>query len=575
MTKWTTDNMDTFAGTSVVAVTSDFLFFADLSKEDILEVTFTIGPNKLEGTLHREITLKRDIPVIVSSMMLHEDILVYVDIGRNGGISSINLQTFETDAIINPDTCSSNSISLRQGRIHFTDTKFRQDLVKLVGNMDLCLVSSFTQPSGIAAEGKTLYVCDSDESSVLMVTPTKGMVKFLTAVGDLYDCLMCIQNIDHMVKELYLNSQINVKSNQISISELLYEELIGKPQDKNSSGDEQDEDINIVMGIPQSSGTRQRRRPNVGAHLCSAITSIDCRHPSLNARLCFCRCLDAKINRKYLEVTFHLIFPLYELTDSLNHKLKLDKRYTVSIQPRCTSCDDFCEFLQDMEIPPAVVTSPISIENVEPSKWLYVAVVMSVFVVIMVAVGALILVCRHLKTHQESPLNNRNIQYSNVGKDVENNPSIYSVDHNDMPFSRQIQITSEQGKPESNLHKSTKTINIISLNTDKTFIEELSTFIPTNVFKFKVLDPEAIVVETPTGYSFQDQMLENKINLVVLNNSVVNDLLGNSDTNGSITNLCRRSTFVSVDKKRFLYATRRSKYRCFFETDSQNHLIAN
>lgn len=319
---------------------------------------------------------------------------------------------------------------------------------------------------------------------------------------------------------------------------------------------------------------------DVGAHLCSAITSIDCRHPSLNARLCFCRCLDAKINREYLEVTFspceklfqkchfyklgfeisfideedHFIgsievyinhkmknrseiFPLYELTDSLNHKLKLDKRYTVSIQPRCTSCDDFCEFLQDMEIPPAVVTSPISIENVEPSKWLYVAVVMSVFVVIMVAVGALILVCRHLKTHQESPLNNRNIQYSNVGKDVENNPLIYSVDQNDMPFTRQIKITSEQEKPESNLHKSTKTINIISLNTDKTFIEELSTFIPTNVFKFKILDPADIVVKTPTEYSFKDQMLENKINLVVLNNSVVRDLLGNSDTNGSITNL--------------------------------------
>ncbi|XP_076089791.1 uncharacterized protein LOC143061112 [Mytilus galloprovincialis] len=261
-----------------------------------------------------------------------------------------------------------------------------------------------------------------------------------------------------------------------------------------------------------------------GVHLCSAITNIDCRHPNLNATVCFCRCLDAKINREYLEVTFsscekllqkcHFyklgfeiwfqdeeekiigstevyinhktenrseIFPLYELTGALHHQLKLNKRYTVSIQPRCTSCDDFCEFMPDMEIPPAVVTSPTSKEKDEPIKWLYVAVVMSAFVVIM-AVGAFIAVCRYNKTKQESPLNNRNIQYSNVGKDVENNPNMYSVNHNVMPLSRQFQITSNQGKQES---KSTKTINIISLNSDKAFIEELLPFIPTAVFKNK------------------------------------------------------------------------------------------
>ncbi|CAC5412707.1 unnamed protein product [Mytilus coruscus] len=62
---------------------------------------------------------------------------------------------------------------------------------------------------------------------------------------------------------LLLFVEINVKSNQISISELLYEELFGKLKDKNSSGDEQDEDINAVMGITQSSGTRQRWTSNL------------------------------------------------------------------------------------------------------------------------------------------------------------------------------------------------------------------------------------------------------------------------------------------------------------------------
>ncbi|CAC5392247.1 unnamed protein product [Mytilus coruscus] len=88
---------------------------------------------------------------------------------------------------------------------------------------------------------------------------------FVNSPGNPFICktINCMTiSIDHVVKELYLNSQINVKSNQINISELLYEELIGKPQDKNSSGDEQDEDINTVMGITQSSGTRQRRTPS-------------------------------------------------------------------------------------------------------------------------------------------------------------------------------------------------------------------------------------------------------------------------------------------------------------------------
>lgn len=288
----------------------------------------------------------------------------------------------------------------------------------------------------------------------------------------------------------------------------------------------------------------------VGAHLCSAITNIDCRHPSLNARVCFCRCLNVKINREYLEVTFSPcekllqkcifyklwfeiwfqdedeqfigstevyinhkienrseIFPLYELTNSLHHKLKLNKRYTVSIQPRCTSCDDFCEFMPDMEIPPAVVTSPVSIERDDSRKWLYLAVVMSVFVVIMTAVIASILVCRHKKTNQDSPLNNIHTQYSSVGK-------------------------------ETSLNKSTKIINIISLNSDKVSIGELISFIPTSVFKIEVLHPAAFVVETPAGYSFHDNMLENRTNIFILNNSVVKDMLGSCNTNGPISNLC-------------------------------------
>ncbi|CAC5415304.1 unnamed protein product [Mytilus coruscus] len=89
---------------------------------------------------------------------------------------------------------------------------------------------------------------------------------FANSPGNPFICktINCITiSIDHVVKEQNLNSQINVKSNQISISELLYEKLIGRPQGKkNSSGDEQDVDINAVMGITQSSGTRQRRTPS-------------------------------------------------------------------------------------------------------------------------------------------------------------------------------------------------------------------------------------------------------------------------------------------------------------------------
>ncbi|XP_063422962.1 uncharacterized protein LOC134707261 isoform X2 [Mytilus trossulus] len=294
--------------------------------------------------------------------------------------------------------------------------------------------------------------------------------------------------------------------------------------------------------------------------------------------VCFCRCLDAKINREYLEVIFSPcekllqkcnfyklwlevwfqdeeeqivgttevyinhksenkseIFPLYELTDSLHQKLKLNKRYTVSIQPRCTSCDDFCEFMPDMEIPPAVVTSPASIEHEDSRKWLYLAVVMSVFVAIMAAVVTLILVCRYKKTDQDSPLNNIHTQYSSVGKDVENKPTMHSMDRIDIPFSRQIQIISGQGEQETKLNKSKKTINIISLNSDKILIHELLSFIPTTVFKIEVLDPAAFVVENQTGYSFHDKILENRTNIVILNNIVVKDMFWSCNNNGPIS----------------------------------------
>ncbi|CAC5372566.1 unnamed protein product [Mytilus coruscus] len=55
---------------------------------------------------------------------------------------------------------------------------------------------------------------------------------FVNSPGNPFICktINCMTiSIDHVVEELYLNSQIRVKSNQISISELLYEELIGKP----------------------------------------------------------------------------------------------------------------------------------------------------------------------------------------------------------------------------------------------------------------------------------------------------------------------------------------------------------
>lgn len=208
----------------------------------------------------------------------------------------------------------------------------------------------------------------------------------------------------------------------------------------------------------------------------------------------------------------------------------------------------------------------MSKEKDEPITWLYAAVVMSVFVVMMAAVGALIAVCRYNKTKQESPLNNRNVQYSNVGKDVENNPNMHSVIHNVMPLSRQIQITSNQGKQES---KSTKTTNIISLNSEKAFIEELLPFIPTAVYKFEVLDPADIVVKAPIGYSFEDHKLENRINIIVLNNIVVRDMLGNSETNEEITNiLIIFINRIMKDKDLFLHT-----YFIVFEEDLELFIL--
>ncbi|CAC5405523.1 unnamed protein product [Mytilus coruscus] len=80
-----------------------------------------------------------------------------------------------------------------------------------------------------------LIICKTTIETLIGSDDVRGDM-FVNSPGNPFICktINCMTiSIDHVVKELYLNSQINVTSNQISISELLYEELIAKPQETN------------------------------------------------------------------------------------------------------------------------------------------------------------------------------------------------------------------------------------------------------------------------------------------------------------------------------------------------------
>ena len=47
--------------------------------------------------------------------------------------------------------------------------------------------SSFTQPTGIAMENNSIFICDTGNNSVLLVANCHAMAIFLENIGNLYD----------------------------------------------------------------------------------------------------------------------------------------------------------------------------------------------------------------------------------------------------------------------------------------------------------------------------------------------------------------------------------------------------
>ncbi|CAC5402287.1 unnamed protein product [Mytilus coruscus] len=152
--------------------------------------------------------------------------------------------------------------SVKQLSIRQQNTKFK------AGTLPLYAYQKETQSvDTIDFEKLLIDEKETGEQASLIMFPTGTLLLLSVEVWNLInnkkerricDLIICKTTIETPVG----SDDVNVKSNQISIFELIYEELIGKPQDKNNSGDEQDEEINAVMGITQYSGTRRRRTPS-------------------------------------------------------------------------------------------------------------------------------------------------------------------------------------------------------------------------------------------------------------------------------------------------------------------------
>lgn len=283
-------------------------------------------------------------------------------------------------------------------------------------------------------------------------------------------------------------------------------------------------------------------------HRCSSVTEIDCINPGLKPKECFCSCLNATINREYLKVDYSScvdllhtcsfyklwmsitfkdenkeyvagteiaiysdgkktsqIIPLYKLTNMHEPsdrfytqesyiKLKINKQYIVSIQPKCTICDR-CDYLEDMVLQavlPEKNQQPKTESNSLPTISISIVVIASVLVVTIVCV----IVVFFIRRYHGNMTNN-------------SSPSLIQPNNNNIAYQQ-------------------KTVNIIPLlGTESHMVDELEKWTK-NKSDCHILNPTDMVIKSSNGQcSINTNVLSNTsaITFIILSQSLVLHLL--------------------------------------------------
>ena len=188
--------------TAIEAVDRELLYVANITERTIMAISITQTGLELKGTALKVVDLD-DTSIIVS--ILHQDnTLLLSNMGNHGGLLQMHLETHELTTLLHsgtPECGVIHGLAKVNDTIVFTDSFARKikcmfpdgstSTIAGDGNNQRSYGSSasFAQPTGVCAEGSSIFVVDSAVSSVALVTKVDGARLLLMQLGRLYDAM--------------------------------------------------------------------------------------------------------------------------------------------------------------------------------------------------------------------------------------------------------------------------------------------------------------------------------------------------------------------------------------------------
>jgi len=187
---------------AIVAAATDLLMVSKSHSQSVFQVSISNNGAFLHGT----VSLVLKLPETANPFgLVFDGSSVYVaNSSRDGGITKFNLATSESLLIVKngtPNCLTVHGVDVStDGDIVFTDRGSRlvrsllprtseiQVLARSGANKSRdgsSLAASFSQPTALCIEGKTMYVADTAVGVIKVITPTNSLCKFLELLDSL------------------------------------------------------------------------------------------------------------------------------------------------------------------------------------------------------------------------------------------------------------------------------------------------------------------------------------------------------------------------------------------------------
>ena len=179
---------------ALVAVGADLLMVSDVATCGVYQATITNNGACLKGT----VTLVMKLPETSEPFGLAcDDSQLYVaDSSREGGITTLNLATLESDKLVRNGSKDCHTVYglavTKERHLFFTDRDSRtvrqlsqQDTrieIQTIAGSGVAaskdgsyLSACFSQPTAVCIDGRTLFVADTAVGAIKMITPTNSL----------------------------------------------------------------------------------------------------------------------------------------------------------------------------------------------------------------------------------------------------------------------------------------------------------------------------------------------------------------------------------------------------------------